>query len=266
MTTETKPKTKNESDTVYKMSFSGSYFSNDNNAVGGTKAFGPITIRMNERMVKEGPLSVFKNEIVPRRFPTIFTDFVEIATYKLNRTDTEDGSPIKNINLMNRAELEALIKNEEDVMIDIALYKNAEELRQALFDFIEDESGFLYNQSIRRTKISATAKLVPDILELNPDLVEDTKLIATDDDVVHNEIPSLADILVTKKKIELEEARAEAKAAMARDINTTGVDINTAKNVQVRGAVDTISQDTFPDGKPTYAGKKGKGANPLGNF
>lgn len=260
-----KAKTVEKQETIYRIKFVGTYFSTDPSVVGGTRGFGPIEVKMNERMVKEGVLSVFKNEIAPRKLAAMFSDYSYIATYKQVEVHALDGSAIKNINLMNRAELEALIGNEE-LLIDVTLYKSADELRQALFDYIDDESGFLYNQDIRRTKINPTAKLVPDLLALNPDLAEDTKALTDElEGKVHNEIPSLSDILASQKAMELEEARAKAKAAMATNVNTTGIeDLSKAKQVQVRGYTDTITDDTYPDGQPTYGGKKGK--NPLGNF
>lgn len=244
---------------VYLITFSGSYYTTDGSGQ-NTKQFNPITVKMTQYMVNEGPLSVFKNEIAPELFPRMYPDFSMLHKYRVDHTEREDGGPVLDINLMNRGEITALISR-EGLPITVSLYKTVDALREAIFRYLQDDAGFRQEETHKRSTLNKTAAIAGNLQALNADLfnpLRDTEKNELQNQIVNQ--PSLYDVLATHNAVQAM-SRSEG---LPPEVNTTGIQTNALAagygvaappTLQPRGYVENASQDTFPDGVPTIAHK-----------
>lgn len=247
---------------IYVVDFFGSYYTQEGTR-DTVKNFELKNVKLNERMVNAGPLSCLKNEIAPTVMPRLYPDFKGLRKYHLGDAKRQDGQPITNIHLMNYAMIKALIKK-DNLPIDISLYKNVEQLKQAVLDLVHDQLGFLRIQSERKKTMDPTAMLAAGIRELNPELFGEN--IDVGNQIIDPAtVPSIYAVLQTKAQIEMQELRD----AVLVDTNTTGyagVTDPRMNEQQVRGMIDQPGGDSFPDGVPTEGGRPIKNILGTGNI
>lgn len=247
---------------IYLITFSGTYYVQNGADV---KKFEPVTLRMNQAQVNEGPMSVFKNEFAPIVFPRQYPDFKLLHKWRIDTSVREDGGPILDLNLMNRGEITSVISR-ENLPINVSLYKNVEALREALIRYVQDQTGFAQEQAFKEKTLNKTARVAASFMDLNKDLFE---IVRADEAAeLQNKIinqPRLMDILATKNAIDNMSNQSEWLAA---EVNTTGMNLGVINQqhmvptLQPRGYIENAAQDTFPDGTPTIGGKPIK--NPSG--
>lgn len=253
-------------DVVYLITFSGAYHTLDSSSE-RIKTFDPITLKMTQRMAMEGPLSVFKNEFAPVVFPKMYSDFKMLYKYRVDSTVREDGQPVTDLNLMNRGEITSVIVR-ENLPINVALYKNADALREALIRYIEDETGFAREQHFKTQTLNKTARIAASFQDLNPDvfgIVQKAQDAELQNKIVNQ--PGLYDVLATKNAVD---AIAAQEGLIVSEVNTTGIPSNqiglmaggVVPTQQPRGYIENAALDQFPDGVPKQGGKPIK--NPLG--
>lgn len=143
---------------IYEVHVEGVYYS----LSGGKKDMKPyqFTFKADESAKKKGFCSTFRNALTPKdgedgtilklmkkKYPDYKRFKTHIVTETINLT--EKGKPVKELNLMNRAQIVRFLEH-RGYPVDHELYQTVTELRQAIRDFRENPVVFEKNQEKRR--------------------------------------------------------------------------------------------------------------------
>jgi len=242
---------KKDGPVIYLVTFRGQYL--NGNTEGGRSGFVnyETTVRMSEAMVDFNSQSIFAGVLAPTIMPQRYPDYRSLSTFEVVKTVREDGAPITNIKQLNRAELESLVVREK-LPINLAIFKDSEDLRQAILNCAKDKTKFLQQQKAQAPKLIERDKFVNEALALNPAPTLDGK---EDTAAQVNSEPTLDEILKTKDALD-----KKAKAAKAIDPNLDPYDTpDTDKTLgSYKGGrelmTDVLSKDEFPDGRHSIDG------------
>lgn len=237
---------------IYLVTFRGQYL--NGNTEGGRSGFVnyQTTVKMTEEMVEFNAQSIFAGVLASTIMPQRYEDFRSLVTFNVVKTVREDGQPITNIKLLNRAELEDLIRRER-MAVNVALYKDDEDLRQAILNYAKDKPKFLKLQQGLAPQLIERDKFAGEALALNaPELEQQDK---NDVNKTVTNQPTLAEVVATKEKLD---KKAKEKAIDRSLAAYDTPDTNKAKTDFVAGdqlMTDVLSQDEFPDGRHTIDGE-----------
>lgn len=175
MAVETPKNTKRKdaiNDTVYTIKFGGNYFAND--VDGLTQKAYTLTVKMkHEHVNKEGAKSVFKNVIAPKLMPQKYPDYVSLATYHILASECDRPELLEgNLKLLTTDGLLSYIENEE-LDINVHLYDNEDDLRNAIISYQEDPDMYQKAEEILAAKLGKKLELKGDVLSLNKELSDD---------------------------------------------------------------------------------------------
>lgn len=117
----------------------------------------------DETIALNGVRSTFVKYFATAEYMTAkYPKFVGFATFHIKNSEAQDGEPITNIELMNREMLDEFIE-EEELDIDINLYEEAEELRNAIRLCESDPTGYKVQESkltnVRRDSVAIRNKI-----------------------------------------------------------------------------------------------------------
>lgn len=162
-----------------------------------------ITVAMNQEHKDNGFLSVFKNLVAPRAMKQKYPDYNgSLHTHRLiSAVDRDDPNGIPDDpSLMNMAQLFAFIEK-NDLPVDADLYKDEDDLKQAVIECLQDEDGFEQAQNKRREVRGESVKLQKSLADLNPDLgvpgAPQTK--PSDEKIDPDKVPDKGDVKVPKQ-------------------------------------------------------------------
>lgn len=236
---------------IHLVTFRGQYLNGDTS--GGRSGFAnyEITVRMTQEMVEFNAQSIFVAVLAPVLMPQRYEDYRSLSTYHVVRTVREDGQPITNIELLNRAELDDLVRR-EGLPINLALYKDDADLRQAILACAKDPKMFKQVQSKLAPKMIERDVYVSEALALNA--IENEGNAEDVNKIIVNR-PSLTAVLETKEQLEKKAKKRKTDATL--DPYDTP-DIDKSKNEYKGGnelMTDKLSTDEFPDGRHTIDGE-----------
>jgi hypothetical protein len=154
---------------VYEVTIEGEYHAHtkDGNVL---KPYS-VSIKLGEEHKQAGFLSVFKNLVAGKVMKQKYPDYADgLYTHRLVKVvDLSDPESIpKDPSLMNLAQLTAFIQHNE-LPVQIGLYKDEDELRQAVIECLEDEEVFTQNQEKRKEVRGRDLELTNSLNELNPE-------------------------------------------------------------------------------------------------
>jgi len=236
---------------IHLVTFRGQYLNGDTS--GGRSGFAnyETTVRMTQEMVEFNAQSIFLAVLAPVIMPQRYEDYRSLSTYHVVRTVREDGQPITNIKLLNRAELDDLVRR-EGLPINLAIYKDDEDLRQAILTCAKDPQTFKQVQSKLAPKLIERDMYVSEALALNA--IENEGNTEDVNKVVVNR-PSLDDVLETKEQLEKKAKKRKADAALAPydtpDTDKSKKDYKGGSELMT----DKLDTDEFPDGRHTIDGE-----------
>lgn len=236
---------------LYLVTFRGQYL--NGNTEGGRSGFVnyETTVMMEEDMVEFNAQSIFAGVLAPIIMPQRFPDYRSLSTFNVVKTVREDGKPITNIKLLNRAELENLITREK-LPINRGIYKDDEDLRQAILECAKDRQRFLHSQKKKEPSLIERDKFTSRALALNTITSTDDK---EDANKTVNNQPTLDQVLDAERIAkEREKLRKQNKDLPAYDTP----DIDKDHKAYSGGAqimTDKLDQDEFPDGRHTVDGE-----------
>lgn len=131
-----------------------------------------ITVAMNDEHKSAGFLSVFKNLVAPRAMRQEYPDYADhLHTHRIISVvdrDDPDAFP-DDPNLMTLNQLYAFIEK-NDLPVEPDLYKDEDELKQAVIECLQDEDTFEETQNRRRETRGESVALQKSLSELNPQL------------------------------------------------------------------------------------------------
>lgn len=131
------------------------------------------TARCNDRHRDAGFLSVFKNHILPEVLPKKHPGYTGLYTHNLVSVVnlTNPNAAINDPDLMSLEELVGFVKS-ADLPLELGLYQDAADLRQAIKDYYEDPEAFLAVQENRMDLRRDDLELKAELADLNPRLPE----------------------------------------------------------------------------------------------
>lgn len=243
---------KKQSD-IYLVTFRGEYLSG--NTEGGRSGFVAYetTVKMTKDMVEFNAQSIFAGVLAQTIMPKRFSDFRHLSTFNVVKTVREDGEEITNIKLLNRGELADLVERSK-LPINLALYKDDEDLRQAILSCAKDKKKFLELQKQNAPKLIERDKYVAEALALNTD----DELNGEDAAKTVNNAPSLKDVLDTKEQ--LDKKARDAARELNKELDPYDTPDTDENKKSYSGGqklmTDKLDQDTFPDGRHMVDGKE----------
>lgn len=185
---------------TYDVNISGEYFA----AVKGGQELKPynVTVRMNDDHKEAGFLSVFKNLVAPRMMRQQYPDYGDhLMTHRIiSIKDTENPDAIPNEpQLMTLQQLMAFIQKNE-LPVDPGLYRDEDELKEAVIQCLEDEDVFEEAQAKRRELRGANVALANALDELNPGISQGTVPSQVDTSNIDlSKVPHTDDAVLPKK-------------------------------------------------------------------
>lgn len=157
---------KSKENRVYSVTMTGLYFCHTGDGKEQKKY--EETFRIDDDTIKQtGVRSSFARFWCPEFMPDKYPGYMAPATFNVADAQAEDGEPITNIELMNRAMLEQYIDDEE-LDIEIELYFDDDELREAIRTIDDDPTGFLQQQDLLAARRGQTVNVKANMLALNP--------------------------------------------------------------------------------------------------
>lgn len=154
---------------IYEVTIAGQYYGFN----GGKKSISnyEVTVKLDGNAKELGFLSVARNKILPRALQARYPDYKRFRTHHImNVVDlTNNGAPVKEIGLMNRKQICAWVTSRK-LPIELDLYPEVSDLRQAVKAFRDNKELFLKNQATRQERYGPELKTMRAIDELNPDL------------------------------------------------------------------------------------------------
>lgn len=116
-----------------------------------------------------GVLSPFKNSIAAVQFPVLYPGFQTLATHHIKQVVCEENPElvVSNPNLCNFEQLLEIVED-TDGDIDMTLYTDEYQLRQAVLDYINDPEIFAIQQERLKVMRGQHAATVARVLQLNP--------------------------------------------------------------------------------------------------
>lgn len=154
----------------YEITFEGDYFA----AAKGGLELRPynVTLTMNEEHRQAGFLSVFKNVAAPALMRKKYPDYADaLATHRVVAIKdlAQPDLVIDDPKLMTFAEVIAFV-SKNALPVNLTLYKDEDELKQAVVECLEDEDAFVEAQSKRQEVKGPTAAMAASLASLNPEL------------------------------------------------------------------------------------------------
>lgn len=237
---------------LYLVTFRGQYLNGNTDAGRSGFVNYETTVKMTEQMVEFNAQSIFAAVLAPVVMPQRYDDFRHLSTFHVVKTVREDGKQISNIKLLCRAELEDLVRREK-LPVNLAVYKDDEDLRQAILLCGSDKVKFLKLQKLQAPKLIERDKYVSEALSLNAPELTDPK---NDVSRTINSQPSLQDVLETKRALD---KKAKEQKAIDKTLDPYDTpDVNKADNEYKGGQAlmkDVLDQDEFPDGRHQVDGE-----------
>jgi len=136
----------------------------------GTQKRVPYSLRskINGVHVKAGALHTFVKYIAPVEMPKHFPGYNSLATHELTGVECPANPDYitSNPSLLANDKLHQFIED-NDLPIQVELYDDYGQLRQAILECLEDEQSFEKNQDMLRAKRGPTVQLRRMALELN---------------------------------------------------------------------------------------------------
>lgn len=129
-----------------------------------------VTVRMNEAMIQNGPLSSWRNYLAPKLLPKIIPHFQRVRTQEIIDAVREDGEPIDNINVMSFSQLAEYVDLAE-LPVNVDIYNDAGELRDAIKQCQENEEAFTMSQKRLALRRGPEVQFQQSAEELNADFV-----------------------------------------------------------------------------------------------
>lgn len=154
---------RNTDNRVYAVTIRGRYYSVAGPHVTEEQEYEETFNIDDETILMNGVRSTFVKYFATTEYMTAkYPKFVGFATFHIKDCEAHDGEPIDNIELMNRDMLDEYIE-EEELDINVNLYEEAEELRNAIRLLEADPSGYAVQEAklstIRRDSISIKNKI-----------------------------------------------------------------------------------------------------------
>lgn len=128
------------------------------------------TFNLNKKLVDMGVLFVFKNQVAPRDFPILYPGYQALFTHYLKKVECETNpeAVASNPALLDRPGLLTFIED-YGLPVKPAVYADNDALRQAIYDCIDDEAVFVFNQNERMRKRGiAQYEAQDELVKLNP--------------------------------------------------------------------------------------------------
>lgn len=154
--------------TVYEVTIAGEYFAAVTN--GNELRAYQVTVKMSQAHKEAGFLSTFKNLVADRVMRTQYPDYGGgLASHRIVSVfDTANPDAIINDpTLMTLPQLIAFIEK-NGLPVTLALYKDEDDLKQAVVDCLDDEETFVEAQDKRQNLRGADIALANELAELNP--------------------------------------------------------------------------------------------------
>lgn len=163
--TRRKPKIAN----VYEVTLHGIYYKEGGGSEGkaGFENY-EITIKMNDKHKDAGFVSVFKNHVAGKLMPLHVKGYLGLYTHNLKSVKnlTNPDAVNNDPTIMSLQELAGYVEYHE-LPIELGLYREREDLMQAVLDCEEDEDAFLKNQESRLELRREGLELEADLADLN---------------------------------------------------------------------------------------------------
>jgi len=195
--------------TIYAVTIAGEYFA----AVTNGNELRPyeVTVNMSEAHKQAGFLSTFKNLVAARVMPIQYPNYGGgLASHRIISVfDTANPDAIINDpTLMTLPQLVAFIEK-NGLPVTLALYKDEDDLKQAVVDCLEDEETFIEAQDKRQDLRGADIALANELAELNPGLhtvaTTPTSAVAESKKVDISKVPDAAEVEVPVKPVKVKE-------------------------------------------------------------
>ncbi len=153
---------------LYEVRVSGTYYGN-NGGMKVTESYDE-TFTMNEEAKKFGFLSAIRNFLLEERLKGKYKNYKRFRTHYITDVTniTSPGKPVMELALMNRAQVVKYIK-QKDLPINIDLYPEISDLRQAVKSYHEGKETFLEYQEKRMKSKGTRLTLQRQLAELNAD-------------------------------------------------------------------------------------------------
>lgn len=165
---------------TYKVTVAGTCFCVD--PASGTKTTKPymVEIILDKTIVDEmGPLSPFCKFWAPENMPLVVPGYRGLETHQVMSCESNTGSTIKDIRLMNVFDMESYIESRE-LPIELELYRDdAERLRQAITECEQDPTAFAKQQNRLMTLYGKSISLKNRLKSLNAPVISQQQEVAT---------------------------------------------------------------------------------------
>lgn len=128
------------------------------------------TFKVKHENLNMSLLYIFKSQIAPRDFPVLYPGYECLITHVLKKVTCDENPEAVSSNplLLDRPGLVQFIED-YNLPVEEGLYqRDADQLRQAVIDCINEPEAFKHNQNDRRQRYSRKVSLKSDIDELNP--------------------------------------------------------------------------------------------------
>lgn len=164
---------KSKENRSYSVEMSGLYFAHSDKGSELKKYVEQFNI--DDEIIKEtGVKSSFARFWAPEYMPDKYPDYIALSTFFVTNCSADDGEPVTNIELMNHVMILEHI-DEEGYDIDVELYFDDDELREAIRTIEDDPTGFASQQDLLSKRRGQTVNVKSAMMRLNPPKTADKK-------------------------------------------------------------------------------------------